>query len=176
LANVQHVPAGTDMPLVGAYYFPMSQAPRRRLVLAARSGTDERAEALVPGIRRALAAIDPELPLFDAALMQTRVDASLVPRRLPMLLAVAFASVALFLSGIGIYGVLAFGVAERPREIGIRLALGSTGLEVFGLVLVDGVRIVVAGLVVGLAGAYGVGRVMAEMLYGVAPMDASWPA
>jgi predicted permease len=171
VSDVQIVPAGSGVTPVGAYYFPLAQAARRGLTLVVRAGSDEHAEALVPAIRRTLAAIDPELPLYDPALMQQRVDSSLVPRRLPMLLAVAFASVALFLSAIGIYGVLAYGVAERRREIGIRMALGSTAREVFGLVLADGVRIVVVGLTIGLAGAFGLGRVMGRLLYGVAPMD-----
>jgi predicted permease len=172
--NVQMVPAGTaGFTPVGAYYFPLTQVPRRGVVLVARTRSDADAAALVQSIRGALSAIDPELPLYDASLMRDRVDSRLVPRRLPMLLAVAFASVALFLSAVGIYGVLAYGVAERRREIGIRMALGSTARDVFGLVLTDGMKIVGVGLALGLAGSFGLGRVMGQLLFGVEPMDAT---
>ena len=169
--DVHIVPAGSGVTMVGAYYFPMTQAPRRGLVLVARARSDEDAEALVPSIRRTVSAIDAELPLYDVTLMQSRIDSSLVPRRLPMLLAVAFASVALFLSAVGIYGVLAYGVAERRREIGIRMALGSTAREIFALMLSDGVKIIGAGIVIGAAGAFGLGRVMGQLLFGVQPTD-----
>jgi ABC-type antimicrobial peptide transport system permease subunit len=89
-----------------------------------------------------------------------------------MLIAAAFGLVALLLAALGIYGVLAYGVAERRREIGIRLALGSTAREVFGLVLGDGAKITVVGLALGLAGGFGLSRVMTSVLYGVTATDA----
>ena len=88
-----------------------------------------------------------------------------------MLVAAAFGVVALFLAALGIYGVLAYGVAQRRREIGIRMALGSTTREVFGLVLGDGLRIVGVGLVAGLVMAYFVGRAMQTQLYEVRATD-----
>ena len=88
-----------------------------------------------------------------------------------MLIATAFGAVALFLSAIGIYGVLAYGVSQRRREIGIRMALGSSAREVFGLVLGDGARMVGIGLFVGLAGGYLVGKTMEKQLYEVQPLD-----
>ena len=99
------------------------------------------------------------------------VDQALMSRRVPMLLAGAFAAVALLLSAIGIYGVLAYGVAQRRREIGIRLALGSTGAEVFALVLREGVKIVAIGLALGFAGLLALRRVLTAVLYGVTPLD-----
>ncbi len=92
-------------------------------------------------------------------------------RRMPMVLAMAFGGVALFLSAIGIYGVLAYGVAQRRREIGIRLALGSTAGQVFGLVLKDGIVIVAIGLALGLGGLVALRQVLTTVLYGVKPMD-----
>jgi ABC-type antimicrobial peptide transport system permease subunit len=88
-----------------------------------------------------------------------------------MLIAVAFAVVALFLSAVGVYGVLAYGVAQRRRELGVRLALGGTAGRIFGIVLGRGLRIVGAGLAAGLIGAFFVGRLMKSQLVDVAPAD-----
>jgi ABC-type antimicrobial peptide transport system permease subunit len=103
--------------------------------------------------------------------MDTYLDKALLPRRVPMLLATGFATVALLLSAVGIYGVLAYGVAQRRREIGIRLALGSTGREVFRLVIREGVTIVLPGLVLGFAGLFGLRQALSAVLYGVTPLD-----
>jgi putative ABC transport system permease protein len=103
--------------------------------------------------------------------MAEYVDDALMPRRMPMLLAIAFGGVALFLSAIGIYGVLAYGVSQRRREIGIRLALGSTAGQVFGLVLRDGIMIVCLGLALGFAGLVALRQVLVNVLFGVTPMD-----
>jgi ABC-type antimicrobial peptide transport system permease subunit len=99
------------------------------------------------------------------------MDSGLIGRRLPMLIAIAFGIVALFLAAIGIYGVLAYGVTQRRREIGIRLALGGTAGRVFRLVVTEGAKIVGVGLAVGAAGAWFAGRAMSSMLYEVKPGD-----
>ena len=87
------------------------------------------------------------------------------------MLATLFGAVALFLASVGLYGVLAFQVAERRREIGIRMALGSDGRRIFGLIVSEGLRLVCLGIVVGLAGAFAIRRAMATQLFGVQPMD-----
>ena len=122
-------------------------------------------------IRKAVAAIDPALPFYSVRTMDDYLSQSLMSRRVPMLLAAAFAVVALLLSAIGIYGVLAYGVAQRRREIGIRLALGSTGSQVFGLVLREGVKIVAIGLSLGFLGLLALRRALVTVLYGVTPLD-----
>ncbi len=88
-----------------------------------------------------------------------------------MLIASAFAGVALLLAAIGIYGVLAYGVSQRRREIGIRMALGSTAQRIFQLVIGDGLRIVIVGLMLGLVGGVFVGRAMEQRLFQVRPTD-----
>ena len=154
---------------LGAYYFPLSQQSRRNLTLTVRTAPE--APALTPSIRRELAAIDPELPLYGVLTMQERMDQTLVDRRTPMVLATVFAAVALFLAAVGIYGVLAYQVTQRAREIGIRMALGSDAWGVFRLVLSEGLVLLGIGLVFGVAGAFSIRTAMESQLFGVGAMD-----
>jgi ABC-type antimicrobial peptide transport system permease subunit len=154
---------------VGTYYFPLPQSPDNDLALAVRSAGDPL--LLAPAIRRAVAGIDPELPLFSVKTMSERTQEALVSRRVPLLLALGFAGVALFLCAVGVYGVLAYQVAQRTREIGIRMALGGTARAISRLVLAESGRMLALGFVVGLAGAFAAGRAMRTLLYGVQPMD-----
>lgn len=166
--EVQYDGLATDRPAVGAYYHPFAQEPENNFGLTVRTS---RGDGIVPELRSTLASLDPALPLYAVETMDQYVSDALISRRVPMVLAMAFAGVALFLSAIGIYGVLAYGVAQRRREIGIRLALGSTGGKVFGLVLGDGIKIVVAGLVLGFVGLVALRQILSTVLFGVTPMD-----
>jgi ABC-type antimicrobial peptide transport system permease subunit len=103
--------------------------------------------------------------------MDERTDLTLVSRRVPMFLVVGFAAVALFLSAVGVYGVLAQQVAQRQREIGIRMALGGTRKAISLLVLAESGRMFALGLGLGLAGAFAAGRSLRSLLYGVQPAD-----
>jgi putative ABC transport system permease protein len=154
---------------VGAYYFPYAQDPPRGIGLAVRTTGDP--AALIATVRRSLASVDPELALFDVAAMPQRVERSLERRRTPMLLATVFAVVALLLASVGIYGVLAYQVSQRTREIGIRMALGSDATSVVRLVLREGIGLVTAGLLIGLVGAVALKQAIASELYGVAALD-----
>jgi predicted permease len=157
-----------DVP-VGAYYFPYSQSTARYLVVTVRA--ERNAEALEGGVRNAIASIDREIPVFNVQTMERRLDSALVPRRVPMLIGLVFGLVALFLAAVGIYGVLAYQVSQRHREIGIRMALGSSAQSILGLVLRDGMRITGIGLAVGLVALFGVTRAIRGLLYGVQPAD-----
>ena len=156
---------------VGAYYMPLAQDPPRNIGLALRARGNADLAGLTGSVQKALAEIDPELQMFDTFAMAERVEQSLNPRRAPMLLSLAFGVVALLLASVGIYGVLAYQVSQRTREIGIRMALGGDTRSILRLVLREGVLLVGIGLVGGLVGAVALRSVIASQLYGVGALD-----
>jgi putative ABC transport system permease protein len=162
----------TDQKATGAVYFSYGDhdAPLGQWVVVR---TLQRPEAAGHALRQAVLRIDPSLPLDDLKTMAARVDDSLVARRSPMLLAAIFAAVALVLAALGIYGVLAYAVAQRQREIGVRMALGAMPGQVLRQFLLLGVRLLAAGLVLGAAGAWFMGRAMSGLLFGVTPDNAA---
>jgi ABC-type antimicrobial peptide transport system permease subunit len=111
------------------------------------------------------------LAIFDVHSMSERIDLSLSSRRTSMLLANAFGGIALFLASLGIYGVLAYLVAQRTREIGIRVALGSSRIGILRLVLREGFQLVAIGFVLGIIAAASLQRAVASEIYGVRPLD-----
>ena len=155
---------------VGAYYIPYAQNPARGIGFAIRSANDD-VTAARAAVERALTDIDPELQLFDTFAMRARVDKSLETRRAPMLLLGMFSGVALLLASLGIYGVLAYQVGQRTREIGIRIALGSDARGILRLVLREALLLVLVGLAAGMAGALALRGVIASQLYGVGAFD-----
>jgi predicted permease len=154
---------------VGAYYFPMAQDAARNMTFAIKTAGDP--AALSNEVRGAVTAIDRELPVFDTQTMEDRTDKSLVTRRSPVLLSVSFGVVALLLSAIGIYGVLAYLVTQRTKEIGIRIALGSSARAIFELVLREGVLLIAGGLALGALGAIALRKSLASELFGVSATD-----
>jgi predicted permease len=155
---------------VGAYYLAYAQDPARRIGLAIRSTSD--GPSIKAAVERTLADLDPEVHFFDTFAMAERVERSLDSRRAPMLLLVGFGGVALLLASLGIYGVLAYQVSQRTREIGIRMALGSDAGGILRLVLREAVALVFVGLVCGMAGAVALRGVIASQLFGVGALDA----
>jgi predicted permease len=154
---------------VGTYYFPMAQDTSSLLTFALK--TADRPETLSTALRNAVASLDPELPVFDLRTMEQRTETSLLNRRSPTLLSLSFGVVALLLSGVGIYGVLAYLVAQRKKEIGIRMALGSSAGAIFDLVIREGLWLVGGGFLVGAAGAYGLRKSLESQLFGVSVFD-----
>jgi predicted permease len=167
--EVQLIDPRADVKPVGVIYMPYSQNPNRALTFVVRTRTPS--STIGSDITRAVAGLDPQLPVYRVRTMQDWIDRALIGRRVPMLIAMAFGVVALLLAAVGVYGVLAYGVVQRQRELGVRLALGGTAAGVFGLVLKDGVKIVGVGVVAGLASSLAVGQIMKSELFNVAPMD-----
>ena len=133
--------------------------------------TDRDPTALAADVRAAVAALDPRLPIYDVRAMETYVESARSTRRFTMLLAAAFAACALVLTCIGVYGVLAYAVAVRRHEFGVRRALGADTVQVMREVLREGLTFAVVGSVAGLAGAAIAARLLQSQLYAVHPRD-----
>jgi predicted lysophospholipase L1 biosynthesis ABC-type transport system permease subunit len=128
-------------------------------------------EQLIPALRRAISRGDPDAAIDAISPLNRLVASSVARQRFYTVMLAGFAAVAALLAGVGIYGVLAYAVVERIREIGIRMALGARRGQVLRAVLGRGVLLAVAGIALGLAGATGVTRYLRAMLYGVTPLD-----
>ncbi|MEO5821938.1 MAG: ABC transporter permease [Vicinamibacteraceae bacterium] len=153
----------------GAFYAVMSQHSSRGIGLAIRTKGDP--TATQAAVTRAIAEVDPDVPMTDVFTMSARIDKSLNPRRAPMVLSLGFGAVALLLAAIGLYGVLAYHVSQRTREIGIRMALGSDASGILRLILSEGGVLVGVGLAAGLVGALALRGAIASQLYGVGALD-----
>jgi predicted permease len=159
---------GTGSPM-GTYYMPYAQHAQRGYVVAIKTAGDT--GSVQRALRTRFSEIAPNLALFDVHTMEERGDLALAARRASLTLAMLFGCLALFLSAIGIYGVLAYLVTQRQREIGIRAALGCTAGGVVKLVVSEAVWLLGAGLILGIAGAVALRSVVAGQLYGVKPLD-----
>jgi len=167
---VAHVRAvGLEVDPLPQVYWSYRQWTQDRMVLAVRSA----AEPGVPvaSVANAIRSVDPEQSVYNVRTMTAIIDRSLAQRQLTTLLMASFGGVALLLAAVGIYGVVAYGVTQRLREFGIRVALGATGRDVTRLVIWNGTSMAVAGSVVGLVLAIALSGVMSNLVYGVAPRD-----
>jgi putative ABC transport system permease protein len=160
---------GLDRPVTPQMYVHYRQRPE-----GLQSGTivvqTDRPGAITPMIRAIAKEAEPNA-LVEVTSMQALLDQSVAGRRFSMTVLSAFSVLALILAAVGIYGVLAYAVVQRQREIGVRMALGSTGGGVRMLILGDSMRAVLLGLIVGLVGAFFATRLITGMLYGIAPVD-----
>ena len=161
--------ARLDAPAPPVIYRSVLQVSNLALTLVVRTTQDP--ATLGESIRREVRAVDPNEPVFSVRTMDAVVAAAFAERRFTMVLLALFAATALVLSAIGIYGVMAYLVAQRTREIGIRIALGASRRDVLSMVLGQGVRLAAAGVAAGLLGAVVVTRAISTLLYAVSPRD-----
>jgi putative ABC transport system permease protein len=160
---------GFDMPDQPHIYFPILQNPGYAMAVMVKAEANPK--MLTQSLREQVQAVDPDLPVFGEKTMEDIVEASLGERRFAMQLVTSFGVVALLLAGIGIYGVIAYSVNQRTREIGIRLALGANERDIMGWVLTQGMGLTAAGVGLGLAGAFALTRLLQGLLFGIAPTD-----
>jgi putative ABC transport system permease protein len=152
------------------FYLPYAQAPRSFAVLAVRTSGDE--TSIAPAVRQLFHEIDPNLPLADVHTMLRLRSLRTVGMQFVAGVMASFAGIGLFLSAIGIYGVMAYSVSQRTREIGVRIALGATAREVMTMTLRNAMVLAGVGIAIGLVAAFGLGKVLAANLFGVVQLDA----
>jgi predicted permease len=128
-------------------------------------------DALVSAVRQIVRAADPEQPISDVRTLEAVLAGDTAPRRAQLQVLGVLAIVAVLLSGVGIYGLLAYTVSQRSQEIGVRLALGAEPSRVGRMIFADGMRLALFGIVPGVVGAYAAGRGMSALLFGIAPSD-----
>ena len=167
VADIRH--DGLQASAEAEIFVPYFQFPLSEMQIVVSSRRD--ADAIVRAVKDVLARLDPGLPITRASAMEDLVSASIAQPRFNMTLLVALALCAAALAAVGVYGVVAYSVARRTSEIGVRMALGADADRTFRLVVSGALKVVLAGVVLGLAGAAAAGRALETMLFGVPPHD-----
>jgi predicted permease len=150
-------------------HFAAAQRPAKYNTILARTSGD--ADLLLASMRKELLAIEPSLVFMNNSTMDKNLATSLIPARVGALLASGFGGLGMLLASIGLYGVIAFSVARRTREIGLRMALGANPGSVLGMVMRQGLMLTAIGLAIGGALAAGAARLLGQVLYQVSPLD-----
>jgi putative ABC transport system permease protein len=150
-------------------YAPFEQMPDRAMALAVRTTMDT--QAVVKAVKQAVWSVDPGQPVFQIRSMDDYMSLAETAPRISTVLLMVFAGISMLLAALGIHGVVSYGVAERTREFGIRMALGSTPRQVKALVIRNGIKTALLGLLAGMAGAAALASGLRALLYGVAPVD-----
>jgi putative ABC transport system permease protein len=158
-----------DEPPSPAFYFPSFQMPSMAFNLVIRTPTE--AAALIPAIRLEATRLHPDATITDVRTVAALIDVHVANRKMNLYLVAVFAGMALLLATVGVYGVIAYSVAQRTHELGVRLALGAGESRVIALVLRQGAALGLTGLLFGLATAATLSRFIATMLFAVGPFD-----
>jgi putative ABC transport system permease protein len=167
LQDIRH--ASLDAEPVPEIYAPMHQGSFWTFNLVVRAKGDP--EALAPAVRQVLKSVDPDQAVYQVQSMEKVTADTLLQRRFSLFLLSIFAAIALVLAAVGVYGVMAYSVAQRSQEIGLRMALGAQRDQVLKLVVNQGMRYVIAGLVIGLVLSFALSRFLESLLYGIATTD-----
>jgi putative ABC transport system permease protein len=160
---------GLDTTARPEAYFSYLQVPSPRMSLVVRTATEPL--SLVGAVKNQIQTIDKDLPLGESKTMQQVLSDSTSGRRFNLILLTAFATVALILALVGIYGVMSYAVTQRTHEIGIRVAIGAQSRDVFRMVVGEGMILALIGIAIGLVGAFALTRLMTSMLFAVEPTD-----
>ncbi|MGK0236701.1 MAG: putative permease [Candidatus Pelagisphaera sp.] len=152
---------------LGSVYFPFRHRAQSSFSLVARAGMDPK--SLMTAVRKTVLNLDPGLPIDDLSTMEERINDSLVSKRSPAILSTIFAGVALLLTAIGVYGALAYAVAQRTREIGVRIALGARPQQITNLFMKQGILLLASGLSIGAIGVFAMGRAIQSILFETDP-------
>ena len=155
----------------GYFYLPFAQNYAPRMTLHVRAATPAEGANVMAAVRREVAAMDRAVPLLDAMPLTEAVSMALLPIRMAATLAGLFGFAGMLLAGVGIFGVVSFSVAQRTREIGIRMALGAQTRDVLRLVVRQGMVLTLMGVGLGLVAAFALMRLMSGLLYGVSASD-----
>jgi putative ABC transport system permease protein len=150
-------------------YIPVNQDPPGSVRLALRTAIEP--TTLVAPTKAAVHRIDPDLPVYEIETIEDVISASIAPRRFAMALLAVFAGLALVLAAIGLYGVIAYTVSRRTREIGVRVAMGAQRNDVFSLVVRQGLGMSLLGCLLGIGGAFALTELLSGLLYGVTSRD-----
>jgi putative ABC transport system permease protein len=167
VADVKH--AGLDGTPPPEMYIPFDQRPSRDMTVVVSATSD--LAGLAASLRREIAKLDPEQPIANVRTLDQLLDASLAQPRFNSVLVGAFATLALVLTAVGIYGVLGFIVSQRTRESGVRLALGAAPADIVRLVITRGIRLALPGILIGLVGSLLVSTALARVLFSVTTGD-----
>src|SRR5260221_2540786 len=158
-----------NAPKLAELYFPVSQRPELQMTILIR--TKGEPLALVSAVKEAVESVDPNLPVFNIRTMESKIGDELVTQRLSVVLVSLFSVLALILAAVGLYRVLAYSIAQRTREFGIRIALGASSGNILGSIIRQGFKIVGLGLAIGMAGAICLAGLIQSLLYGVSGTD-----
>jgi putative ABC transport system permease protein len=162
---------GYDAPVRYESFLPYPQRASSGMTLVVRTRGEPL--ALAPAVRAEVRGIDADLPVYEIKSMDELLSAMIAQRRFSMALLGTFAGLALLLGVVGVYGVTSYLVAQRTREVGLRLALGAQPRALVRMVVRQGMGVAAVGIALGLAGALALTRLMAGLLYGVSPRDAA---
>jgi len=158
----------TPDPMV---YLSLYQFPAMQTTIHLRTRVDP--EAMVATVESSVHSLDPDLPVFDEMTLESNMRLSSTFARVGGVFVGGLGLIALALAAVGIYGVVAYTTRQRTHEIGIRIALGASRAQILKLVVGQGLRLILAGLVIGLAGSYAVTRLLRDLLFGISATDAA---